>query len=80
MHFQKDITDQQKLSTEPNRPSDYDRKDDRDKDRTDWEGEREADASANDRHKEYSELLKSLPPAESACQPNLCVPQLMVIS
>ncbi len=77
--FIKDITDQDKLSTEPNKPSDGDRKAERDTEREQTTGgEREADASASDGHKEFSELLKSLPPTESACQTNLS--QLMVIS
>ena len=36
------------------------------------EGEREADASASDRHKEPSKLLKSIPPTESSCSNTLC--------
>ncbi len=75
------MTVQHQLSNEPNRASDCDRREERDIEREQTaEGEGEADASANERHKEYSELLKSLPPTESACQTNLCVSQLMVIS
>lgn len=71
----------QYILSEPERPSDYDRKDKREtlsESRLQKERERETVASANDRHKESSELLKSLPPTESACQTNLS--QLMVIS
>lgn len=70
------MTDRDKLSTEPNRASDYDRKDEQDTVREQTaEGERQADASVGDRHKESSKLLKSLPPTESACPTNLCVSQ-----
>lgn len=56
------MTDQRKRSTEPNRASDYDRKDDRDTESEQTaEREREADASASDRHKESSEIVEISP-------------------
>lgn len=61
-HFQQDMTDHHKLSPEPNWPSDYDRKDDRDTKREQTaEGVREADASASERHKESSEIVETSP-------------------